>query len=58
LDYRALWSLTCPVPKAYDHRFWTEYVTFTRALAKRSRNDMRTIDRALWQYSKLHQNGA
>lgn len=58
LDYRALWSLTCPVPKAYDHRFWAEYVTFTRALAKRSRNDMRTLDRALWQYSKVNQNGA
>jgi hypothetical protein len=58
LDFRTLWSLTCPEPKTFHHAFWSDYVDFTRALAKRTGHDMRTLDRALWQYSKLHQNGA
>lgn len=30
-------------------------VEFLRGLADRTRQDMRTVDRALWQYSKEHQ---
>jgi hypothetical protein len=57
LDYRALWSLGHPQPPHYTMDFWLEYLAFTRALAKRLRIDIRTLDRALWQYSKARQAG-
>jgi hypothetical protein len=52
VDYRALWSLGIENPDAYDYGFWAEYCVFVRAIAERTGHDMRTIDRALWQYSK------
>jgi hypothetical protein len=55
LDYRALWSLGYAKPPAYTFEFWWAYTDFTRALMKSTGYDMRTIDRALWQYSKHHQ---
>lgn len=55
LDYRALWSLGFEKPPAYDYNFWAGYCEFVRGIAKRSGHDMRTIDRALWQYSKEKQ---
>ena len=58
LDYRALWSVTRKVPSRYGSEFWREYTRFTRALAKRAGCDMRTLDRALWQYSKERQPAA
>lgn len=58
LDYRALWSLGCARPPAYTFTFWLEYVTYVRNLSTRTGHDMRTIDLALWQYSKEHQRPA
>lgn len=55
LDFRALWSLTCAVPTTYDHAFWEAYTAFTRELCGRVGCDSRTLDRALWQYSKERQ---
>lgn len=55
LDYRALWSLGYDKPPPYTFEFWAQYVSFCRALAKRSGVSVRTLDRALWQYSKAHQ---
>jgi hypothetical protein len=55
VDFRALWSLSSEVPSQYGYAFWEEYTSFTRALAKRASVDMRTLDRALWKYSELHQ---
>ena len=55
LDVRALWSVGISKPPAYDFDFWSRYVAFTRALAERTGHSMRTIDRALWEYSKIHQ---
>ena len=57
LDYRALRSLGYRKPPHYTMDFWLEYLRFTRALAKRLRLDIRTLDRALWQYSKVRQPG-
>ena len=57
LDYRALWSLRVhPVPR-YRYELWAEYTRVTRELAAKARADMRTLDRALWQYSKEKQRG-
>lgn len=55
LDFRALWSVSEEVPKQYDFDFWWGYVLFCRDLASRNNCDMRTLDRALWQYSKDNQ---
>ena len=52
LDVRALWSLGVSPAPPYGFPFWERYVTFTRALARRTRVSMRALDRALWQYSK------
>ncbi len=40
--------------KHCTHRFddWMRYVSFCRRTAKENGIDMRTLDRALWQYSK------
>lgn len=58
LDFRALWSLQCAVPNTYGYMFWVDYVAFARDLCETVGRDIRTVDRALWQYSKEHQNGA
>lgn len=51
IDDPALWSIGV---QKYNHSFafWQQYVAFSRQLAKRNKVDMRTLDRALWQYSK------
>ena len=58
LDFRALWSLKCAVPSTYGYQFWADYVAFARGLCDKVGHDIRTVDRALWQYSKERQNGA
>ncbi|MHB1699709.1 MAG: HhH-GDP family DNA glycosylase [Acidobacteriaceae bacterium] len=55
LDFRALWSLGKEPPSEYDFRFWWEYVQVCRDIADKHSIDMRTLDRALWQYSADNQ---
>ena len=55
LDFRALWSVSTEVHSPCDFHFWDSYVQFTRRVAAVAETDMRTLDRALWQYSKEHQ---
>ena len=55
LDVRVLWSLGFRKPPSFTILFWLKYTEFLRGLADRTRQDMRTVDRALWQYSKEHQ---
>lgn len=55
LDFRALWSVGCEVPKPYTFDFWWRYVVFCRRTAKQAKVDMRTLDRALWQFSDDNQ---
>lgn len=54
LDTNSLWSLQATAPRKFDFEFWWQYVHATRKLAKQARVDMRTLDRALWQYA--HEN--
>ena len=35
---------------------WEAYVTFCRNTAKENNVDMRTLDRTLWQYSKIQKS--
>lgn len=55
IDYRALWSVGVSVPNQYRFDFWWEYANYCQSLAKRCSVDMRTLDKALWQYSKENQ---
>jgi len=55
LDVRALWSLSHDVRGRYTRPLWHEYTLFTRRLAQKVGCNMRTLDRALWQYSKERQ---
>jgi len=56
LDYRALWSLgVYSPPSAYRFSFWWAYVEACRCLCRQAKASMRSVDRALWQYSKEHQ---
>jgi len=52
LDFRALESLSIEKTPLYTFEFWNEYTTFCRDLARRNRVSMRTLDAALWGYSK------
>lgn len=56
LDFRALWSLGINQPPVYNFKFWIEYTKVCRNLAFENSIDMRTLDMALWQYSKENQN--
>ena len=56
VDYRALWSLGFDEPPArYTFAFWWAYVQACRRLADDAGVSMRTLDRALWQFSKESQ---
>jgi hypothetical protein len=55
LDFRALWSLGVDVPPVYKFDFWWEYTCHCRELAEAANVSMRTLDRALWQYSAENQ---
>ena len=56
LDYRAIWSLGVDrQPSYYSFEFWWAYTQTCRALADQVGVDVRTLDRALWQYSRDNQ---
>lgn len=55
LDFRALYSLGYKTPPKYNYEFWHDYTQYTRALSKKNGVDMRTLDKALWQFSKDNQ---
>ncbi len=52
LDVRALESLGVKARSQYPVSFWLSYLTVCRALAVQCGVDIRTLDKALWQYSK------
>lgn len=55
LDVRAFWSLGQAVPKCITYPVWEAYTRLTRRLADKHQVSMRTLDRALWGYSKVNQ---
>jgi hypothetical protein len=55
LDVRALWTLGIEKPPAYNYDFWWGFTRACRRLAEKHACTMRTLDRALWQYSKERQ---
>jgi hypothetical protein len=55
MDFRALWSIGIKKPKSYNFDFWQNYCKKIREVARNVQEDIRTVDKALWQYSKEHQ---
>jgi hypothetical protein len=55
LDVRALWSLGLRGRPRFGPALWIASCRAARALADRAGCEMRTLDRALWQYSKERQ---
>ena len=52
LDVRALESLGIKPRSQYPLSFWLEYLDACRELAQLAGVSLRTLDKALWQYSK------
>jgi predicted RNase H-like nuclease len=53
IDFRALWSLGVETPPSgYSFTYWRAYTQACRSLATDAGVRMRTLDRALWQFSK------
>jgi len=55
LDFRAIWSLGWKHPKNYTFDFWQKYCNEMKKISKQTGEDIRTIDKALWEYSKANQ---
>lgn len=55
LDFRAVWTLQSEEPSSgYTFDFWQQYTSTCRDLAKEAGCSIRTLDRALWAYSKIN----
>jgi hypothetical protein len=52
LDFRALASLGESQPKSYTLKMWLAYCDRVRGIAKDLGLPLRTVDKALWQFSK------
>jgi len=57
LDVRALWSAGLDATPSYGFALWREYTEFLRGISTDAGVTMRTVDKALWQYSKVKQKG-
>ena len=56
LDFRAIWSLNSTKPKQYTFKYWKRYVECCRSIATDNGVSIRTLDQALWEYSKRNQD--
>jgi len=54
MDYRTLWSLGIKIPK-YNFELWESYCNYCKKTAQENHVGLRTLDRALWQFSKERQ---
>jgi hypothetical protein len=54
LDVRALDSLGCTGSRSYTPAFWSRYSARAREIAGRLGVSLRTLDKALWEFSKRH----
>lgn len=55
LDVRALWSAGLDGTPSHSFTLWMAYTEFLRGVADKTGVSMRTLDKALWQYSKEKQ---
>ncbi len=55
LDFRVIWSLGWSEQSSYNFQFWKAYCEEIRIISEKTRLPIRTLDKALWAYSKEHQ---
>lgn len=55
LDFRALWSLHIERVGYYTAGYYLAYLAACRSIASDAGVGLRTLDKALWQYSREHQ---
>lgn len=55
LDVRALWSVGFDAAPSHSFSLWMAFTEYLREVATRAGVSMRTLDKALWQYSKEKQ---
>ncbi len=55
LDFRVLWSLGWKKPSSYNFNFWQKYRKKINEISRKYKLPTRTIEKALWKYSKEHQ---
>jgi len=55
IDFRALWSLGVDRKAWLSIGYYLAYLAFCREIAAAARTDLRTLDKALWQYSSENQ---
>lgn len=55
MDYRVIWSLGWDQPSAYNFAFWEKYCKKIMVLSKKFNLPIRTVEKALWMYSKKKQ---
>lgn len=55
LDFRALWSLGWEQPTDYSFAFWQKYCQEIKRISDGTGQSLRTVDKALWEYSKRNQ---
>ena len=56
MDFRVIQSLGWEQPKSYSFDFWQKYCNKIIELSNKLDIPIRTIDKALWQYSRENQN--
>ena len=52
LDFRVISSLGWEQPTSYNFGFWQKYCKRIRDIAQEFGEDIRTVDKALWEFSK------
>lgn len=55
MDFRAIWTLGIKQPSSYNFEFWCEYCKRINDITNKTGLSIRTIDKALWEYSKENQ---
>ena len=52
LSQPTLWALGFDLPPVSSFELWLKYTQVCRAIASAAKVDMRTLDRAMWQFAK------
>jgi len=55
MDFRVVWSLGWQQPPSYNFRFWVMYCDRVSSISRKYNLPIRTVEKALWKYSKEHQ---
>jgi len=55
MDFRVISSLSLDQPSSYNFSFWQKYCCEIHKISKKYKLPLRTVEKALWKYSKENQ---